>query len=135
MKYKIMIAVIGLCILGSCAPSANSHLEDHLTAYNWRIIFLKHTNIDQTNQFTPYIFNFESKNTIIATKVDSTFQGTWARSNNSQENPKVLLSFGSHYELSLLNYDWLQKSRTDFIIELVDEMRTSGSESVTFERI
>ena len=135
MKSKFIIIACIFTFITSCAPGVNSHLEDHLVAYNWKITYMKSSNVEVTSIFNPYVFNFEANNTIIVTKVDSTFQGTWSRSNSSQENPKILLNFGTHYQLSLLNYDWQQKGRTDYIVQLVDEMNASGSESVTFERL
>jgi hypothetical protein len=135
MKIRYIMIASLFMLVSSCAPGANSKLEDHLVAYNWKITFMKHSNLTITNNYTPYVFNFESNNTVIATKIDSTFTGTWNRSNNSQENPKIELNFGSHYQLSLLNYDWQQKSRTDFVIELVDDMGASGTEAVTLEKL
>jgi hypothetical protein len=135
MKTRFILIASIFTLISSCAPGANSNLEDHLVAYNWKVTYMESSNTEITPVFTPYVFNFEGNNTVIATKIDSTFTGTWNRSNSSQENPKIELNFGSHYELSLLNYDWQQKSRTDFIIELVDEMGGSGSESVTFEKL
>lgn len=135
MKTRfIIISVVFACIT-SCAPGANSKLEDHLVAYNWKITYAEHSNTQVTSVFIPYILNFEGNNTVVASRSDSTFTGTWNRSNNSQENPKIELNFGTHYQLSLLNYDWQQKSRTDFIIELVDDMSASSSEAVTFEKL
>lgn len=135
MKSKLLITALFISFICSCAPGANSNLEDHLMAYNWKIVYVEHSNVEITTTFIPYIFNFEGNNTVMATKADSTFTGTWSRSNSSQQNPKIILNFGSHYQLSLLNYDWQQKSRTDDLIELVDEMNASGSEAVTFERL
>lgn len=135
MKKNIIIAVCSIVILSSCAPGANSNLEDHFIAYNWKITYLEHLNVDRTSEFTLYTFNFESNNNVLAIRADSTFQGTWTRSNASQSNPKILLNFGSHYQLSMLNYDWQQESRTDNTIKLVDDMSASSSEAATFERI
>lgn len=135
MKNKILIIVCSIFILSSCAPGANSLLEEHLIAYNWKITYLKHLNIDETSQFSPYILNFETNNIVLAVGADSTFQGTWSRSNTSQINPKVVINFGSHYQLNMLNYDWQQEARADNIIKLVDEMSSSATEAVTFERI
>jgi len=106
-----------------------------MMAYNWKIIYAKHLNQDVTPIFIPYTFDFQGNNVVTATKADSTFTGSWVRSNTSQSQPKVLMNFGTHYELSMLNYDWQQEERTDNIIKFVDEMSAQSTEAVTFEKI
>jgi hypothetical protein len=130
------IFIVGIFIfIMSCAPGANTPLKDHLLAYNWKITFSKHNNVTITNTFTNYIFDFQPNDVVKATRPDSTFTGSWTRSNASEDNPKVLLNFGSHYQLGLLNYDWQQLERTDNVIKFVDDMSANSTESVTFERI
>ncbi len=135
MKNKIFIIVSLLILLASCAPGAHAPLEDHLLAYNWKITYMKHANVDETPTFALYTFNFEGNEVVHAIRPDSTFHGTWYRTNASQDNPKVLLDFGGHFQLFMLLHDWQQENRTDHIIQLVDNMAASGDAAVTFERI
>lgn len=135
MKNKSILVAFVLIFMSSCAPGANSPLEDHLTAYNWKITYLKYIGVDETVVFNSYVFNFENMNQIITSRPDSTFQGSWYRSNSSQSSPKVYIDFGPHYQLRMLNYDWQQVSRTDNVIELVDNMSASSTEAATFERL
>jgi len=134
MKFRSIIIVSLLLSVLSCAPGANTPLKDHLLAYNWKITYAKSNNTDITSSFSPYVFNFEPNDVIIATRADSSFTGTWYRSNSSEDNPKIVLSFGSHYQLSKLNYDWQQDERTDNVIKFVDEMSANSTEAVTFEK-
>lgn len=131
-KITIFIFLLGLL---ACAPGANSNLEDHMMAYNWKITYMKHEGNVQTPTFQNYIFNFEPNDVVLAIRPDSTFQGTWYRTNTSQSNPKVLLDFGGHYQLFMLLHDWQQENRTDGLIELVDNMAAGGDAAVTFERL
>jgi hypothetical protein len=134
-KPRILLAALAVLLIASCAPGANGPIKDHMLAYNWKITYEKHNDIDITSTFSAYIFNFENNDVVYATKGDSTFTGSWVRSNASEDNPKVLLNFGSHYQLSLLNYDWQQDERSDNIIKFVDEQAATATEAVTFERV
>ncbi len=135
MKIKFIFASLILIGIASCAPGANAPLKDHMLAYNWKITYSKHNNITITPTFANYTFNFEGNDVVQAIRPDSTFTGTWTRSNASESNPKVLLNFGSHYQLSLLNYDWQQEERTDNVIKFVDDMSAGATEALTFERL
>lgn len=135
MKNNILIFASVIALLSSCAPGANSNLEDHMMTYNWKITYMKDSDIDITPTFSNYIFNFEQSDVVYAIRPDSTFTGTWYRTNTSQSNPKVLLDFGGHWQLYVMLHDWQQESRTDNIIQLIDNMAASGDAAVTFERI
>jgi len=135
MKIRFLFIAVIVTLVASCAPGANAPLKDHLLAYDWKITYSRHNDIDITYTFSAYAFDFENNDVVYAVRADSTFTGTWTRSNASEDNPKVLLNFGSHYHLSILNYDWQQVNRTDNVIEFVDEMSANSTESVTFERL
>lgn len=130
---KLFVGIM-LTALFACAPGANAPLEDHLLAYNWKITYMMHDGNVQTSTFQNYIFNFEPNDIVMAIRPDSTFQGIWYRTNTSQANPKVLLDFGGHFQLFMLEHDWQQLSRNDVRIELVDDMGAGGDAAVTFER-
>jgi hypothetical protein len=91
---------------------------------------MKYQNQDVTSVFTPYTFDFQGSDVITAARVDSNFVGSWIRSNASQDNPKILLNFGTHYQLGMLNQDWQQVQRTDNTI-----LFSVQSHAVTFERV
>ena len=135
MKPGTIVIGLAVILITSCAPGANTALKEHMLAYNWKITYSKHNDVEITPTFSAYTFNFENNDVVYAIRPDSTFTGSWTRSNASEDNPKVLLNFGSHYQLSILNYDWQQKERTDNVIRFVDEMSANATEAVTFERI
>jgi hypothetical protein len=135
MKSRYFCLAILILLITSCAPGANSPLKEHMLAYNWKITYAKHNNIVTTNLYSNYVFNFEPNDLVIASRPDSTFNGSWIRSNSSETNPKVQLNFGSHYQLGLLNYDWQMDLRSDILIKFVDDMSAGATEAVNFERI
>lgn len=135
MQRQLFFIIALVIITSSCGPGANAPLKDHMLAYNWKITNAKHSNVIVTSTFASYVFNFETNDVVQAIRPDSTFIGTWTRSNSSEESPKVLLNFGSHYQLRMLNYDWQQEERTDFVIKFVDNMSAGSSEAVTFEKM
>jgi|GEM_PF-6834147 len=136
MKKRYFAFCFSLLLLASCdKPGADGPLAAHLLEYNWRITYMEHLGQDETALFQDYIFDFSGDDVIIANSGDTTVQGTWYRSNASEDNPKIVLDFGSDYPLSLLNYDWQQELRTDDTIRFVDEMASQSSETVVFTRI
>ena len=100
----------------------------------WKITsFTCHGN-DQTPHFTNYQFDFNSNNTVVATKPWSSVNGSWhtAADNNV---PKLYMDFGSVSHFEDLNEDWQIKQNSDTRVYMEHSSGGGGTDYLTIEKI
>jgi hypothetical protein len=134
------LAIIMTAAFSSCKKDDNS-ASVQATALNsiavqgkWQVTFFSDNSVDKTIHFTGYQFQFNSNNTITATKGAVAVNGSWA-SGTDDSTVKFILSFSTPVEFLDLNDDWhvIQQSSTK--ITLQDVSGGGGTDYLTFEKI
>ena len=108
-------------------------LVDALTTGDWYITYY-FDDVDETDDFNGYVFNFASDGTATATSSGTT-NGTWSTSAGDDTALELNLNFGTSIPLDELAEDWDVLEVTSEIIRLKDVSGGDGSEEfLTFER-
>jgi hypothetical protein len=144
MKKILSITVLAIIVMiafSSCKKDGNS-TSAQVAALNttavqgkWRVTYFADNGIDETIHFIGYEFQFNSNNTVTATKGGITVSGTWA-SGNDDSAIKFILSFSSPVEFLDLNNDWhvTQQSSTKITLQDISG-GGGGTDYLTFEKI
>jgi len=135
------LAIIVMTIFSSCKKDDNS-ASAQATALNaavvqgkWQVTYFADNGVDETIHFTGYQFQFNSNNTVTATKGGVTVNGSWA-SGTDNSTVKFILNFTSPVEFLDLNDDWHVIQQSSIKITLQDVSGGSGgTDYLTFEKI
>ena len=99
-------------IFSACSkPGANVNLEDQLTVGTWTVSYYAADSVDQTALFFTYTFLFENDGDLVANDQGILSTGSWVRTNTSNENPRMMINFGSNAPLNRFNEDWVASNR------------------------
>lgn len=115
---------------------------------SWKITYFWDTDKDETNNFTGYVFNFNSDGTLVAVKGSNTVSGTWSvvdDSNNSSNDDdgnstddddfNIFFSVPTTSDFDDLIDDWDIISVSANKIELTDVSGgNGGTDFLTFEK-
>jgi len=131
----------------------NSNSAQQVTALmtqtgSWKITYFWDTDKDETNNFTGYVFNFNSDGTLTAVKGNTTVSGTWSvvddSSNSSSDDDggstddddfNIFFSVSANSDFDDLIDDWDIISATANKIELTDVSGgNGGTDFLTFEK-
>lgn len=144
MKRILSISVLAIIVMiafSSCKKDDNS-ASAQVAALNatavqgkWRVTYFADNGVDETIHFTGYEFQFNSNNTITATKGGITVNGSWT-SGNDDSTIKFILSFSTPADFLDLNDDWhvTQQSSTKITLQDVSG-GGGGTDYLTFEKI
>lgn len=109
-------------------------LVNALTMGDWYVTYY-FDDVDETTDFSDYVFNFASNNTATATAPSGTTNGTWSTSSGDETALELNLNFGVIDPLDELAEDWDVLEVTNEIIRLKDVSGGDGSiDFLTFER-
>ncbi|MBX2828259.1 MAG: hypothetical protein KTR22_08855 [Flavobacteriaceae bacterium] len=116
---------------------------------NWQVTYFWDTDSDETNDFAGYTFNFNNDGTLVATKGNTTMNGTWSveddDSNSSSSDDddsiddddfNIFFPVPDTNDFEDLNDDWDIVSISNTRIELTDVSGgNGGTDFLTFEKI
>lgn len=109
-------------------------LVNALTSGDWYVTYF-FDDTDETSDFADYVFNFASDNTVTATDMSGTTNGSWSTTSGDDTELGLNLNFGTGIPLDELADDWDVLEVTNDIIRLKDVSGGDGSEDfLTFER-
>jgi hypothetical protein len=109
---------------------------------SWRISYFWDTDKDETSNFTGYVFNFNSDGTLVATRNNTTVNGTWSVTNSSSSSSSNDADFNIFFNVPQssdfedLNDDWDIVNVSNAMIELTDVSGgNGGTDFLTFVKI
>lgn len=109
-------------------------LVQALTTGDWYVTYF-FDDIEETSDFSDYVFNYASDGTATATDSNGSTNGTWSTSLGDETELELNLNFGVTVPLYDLTEDWDVLEVTNDIIRLKDVSGGDGSEDfLTFER-
>lgn len=122
-----------------------SELEDITQTGAWSITYYIDSGDDETNHFTNYTFTFNTDGTLVATNGDTTVNGTWSITNdsnssddddnNSSSDTDFNIFFASPPNFEDLTDDWDIIEITNSKIELIDVSGgNGGTDYLTFTK-
>ena len=116
-------------------PITNTSMTTNNPTFNrgqWRITLFQESASDQTNDFSGYMFVFNSNGIIHVTKDSTTINGNWSfeKENDKQE---FLIKFSSS-PLNELNNNWKVKGETFNELRLENIVENGEADHLTFRR-
>lgn len=135
MKKKIIFNFLAFLFLISCSNDKSDNLEELINGHDWKISFYSDKSKVETDDYSEYIFSFESTGKIIASNDEDIFAGRWKEGYDDSKS-KFFISFDKPYELEEISEDWEIISTSDKKLELYHKSGKDGHESfLTFEKI
>ncbi len=161
MKINAIVLLIALTLMGCSKDDNNNIIEENNNSTSaervistaqsgsWRISLFSEDGRDETSDFAGYVFNFNSDGTVVATKGNTTVNGTWSvmddssnSSNdddgNSTDDDDFIIFFNVPQDSDFddLNDDWDIISVTANKMELIDiSGGNGGTDLLTFVKI
>jgi len=115
--------------------NASSELVNTLKEGTWAVTNFNNEGVNETNNYTDFVFDFKEDFTVTATKNGDVVGGTWTVILDSGEL-KLDLNFGETNPFDELNEDWLVITIATTKVELKDVDETTGVVSnLVFERL
>lgn len=115
MKTQMIAAlIISLCLF-SCQKKSDSTTNNTNYTGIWKIS-LNWDQKDETGNFTPYTFMFNSGGVLMAHTSTTAITGTW-----SETSTRFNINFGSDPVLSELKSNWLITEKTATTLKLKDD--------------
>lgn len=125
MKPTILTVLLVVCLL-SCSKQPATPGTDPVTSGTWRISYYWDQK-DETNNYSAYIFMFNSDGSLMAHTNTTMLVGNWSESGN-----RLTIQMGSSDPtLSKLNNSWLKLEKTSSSIKLKDD-NPSQDDQLTF---
>ncbi len=116
MKKNIAAILFLTVSLFSCTKkSGNNPADPAITTGTWRISYYW-DKTDQTANYNPYIFMFNTDGSFMGHTSSSMITGTW-----SETGTRLTINFASDPVLSKLNGNWLKTEKTATNIKLKDD--------------
>ena len=160
MKINALILIIAMTLMG-CSKNDDNNVDDSNNSTSadrvisiaisgsWRISLFSDDGENETSDFNGFVFNFNSDGTVVATKGNTTINGTWSvmddSSNsssdddgNSTDDDDFIIFFNvpQSSDFDDLNDDWDIISVTANKMELIDVSGgNGGTDLLTFVKI
>jgi hypothetical protein len=115
MKTQMIAAFIISITLFSCQKKSDTTTNNTNFTGTWKIS-LSWDQKDETSNFTPYTFMFNSGGVLMAHTSTTAITGTW-----SETSIRFTINFGSDPVLSKLNKNWLITEKTATTLKLKDD--------------
>ena len=115
MKTQLIAALIISITLFSCKKKNDTTTNNTNFTGTWKIS-LSWDQKDETGNFTPYTFMFNSGGVLMAHTSTTAITGTW-----SETSTRFTINFGSDPVLSDLNGNWLITEKTASTLKLKDD--------------
>jgi hypothetical protein len=149
---RIHILLLAVCFFISCdddsvdGRSSNAkvtEVQNIAVASQWRITYFEDSGDNETNNFTGYIFEFDSGNLLTATNGSSNHAGTWSivddgsgDDNNDYDDIDFNIAFSNPADFTELSEDWEVVSASATKIELRHVSGGNGeTDLLTFEKV
>ncbi len=147
-KKNVLIALIFAGIFSACTKDDVNNIpeaqEIRITVQsgNWRLTKMIDSGIDETTDFTGYIFTFSENGILTAVRENNTQTGRWSvinerDSDDSKDDIEFNISFAvpETNDFDELNDDWDIISISETTIELIDrDDDGEPSDFLTFQR-
>jgi hypothetical protein len=148
------VLLLALFALSSCDDTSSENRDNIAAKVNevenraingqqWRITNFTNSNLDRTEVFNGYIFEFDSNNLLTSTNGSDNLSGSWSVKNTASDgeaktefdNIDFLISFTNPAQFEALTGNWEIVSITDSRIELRNLKADSQNDVIRFERI
>ena len=147
---SILTLIVAFNVASMCSDDDNSNsaadpspVINTVTSGTWRITLYQDSGVNETNNYSNYIFTFNTNGVFTAAKSTS-FNGTWSvtASNSNDDNPDNDLDFNIAFVTPAPNSftddltdDWDIISYTANRIQLIDVSGgNGGTDYLTFEK-
>jgi hypothetical protein len=122
-------------------------IENNITSGDWVVTNFNDSGIDETADFSGYVFRFDTKGTLTATSTANILTGNWSVTNDSNNSNDDSISDSDDIDFNIffpvpdssdfadLNDDWDVVSITATRLELIDISGGDGStDRLLFEK-
>ncbi|WP_292901137.1 hypothetical protein [Nonlabens sp.] len=114
-------------------------IESNATSGDWVVTNFNDSGVDETSDFSGYVFRFDTNGTLTATSTANTITGNWSVTDDSNSTDddsssdsddidfNIFFSVPDSSNFADLNDDWNVVSATTTILELIDISGGDGS--------
>ena len=153
LKFENLIAsLVVLMLATSCSDDDNTGVTPNPTPVinavlggNWQITLYQDNGVNETNQYSNYVFTFGANNVLTAANSTDDFTGTWSVTNDDNSNDDSTsndLDFNIAFVapapnnlIDDLTDDWDIISYSSTKVELIDVSGgNGGTDYLTFEK-
>ena len=144
-RVLTLLLLAGLSLVAACSGDddplpVKRQIEANIQQGDWLITKFIDSGVDETSNFTGYMFTFASGGVLNATNGTTTYAGTWSitdsnSNDDSQDDLDFVIYFSLTNDFESLNEDWEFISQSATKIELIHESGGGGgTDYLTFER-
>jgi hypothetical protein len=134
---KKMFVFFGLCSIvfsGCTKEDSPASVVDAITNGTWKVSHFSERTNNETDDFSGYVFTFQTNGKVLAAKNGVIKEGNWSESRSSQ---KLVIDLGvksdANKPLGELSDDWVITSKTATKINLTDD-NSSSNELLEFTK-
>jgi hypothetical protein len=134
---KKMFVFLGLCSIvfsGCTKEDSPASVFDAITNGTWKVSHFSERTNNETDDFSGYVFTFQTNGKVLAAKNGVIKEGNWSESRSSQ---KLVIDLGvksdANKPLGELSDDWVITSKTATKINLTDD-NSSSNELLEFTK-
>ena len=153
--FKCLLLLMSISLMSSTCSSDDDDFSSHnsntqqiiqviTTAQSgdWRITSFVDSGQDETNNFSGYIFTFNSNGSLVASNGNNTQSGTWSVTNSSSSSSSsndvdfnIFFNVSNTSDFEDLNDDWDIVTYNDNRIELIDVSGgNGGTDTLVFQK-
>lgn len=134
----VIFAFLTLLIVGCSSDDDSNNIDDDqfanivtlLPQGTWRVSSFVEDDVNQTETFESFVFEFEENGTVTATNDLFSETGSWSYESSSSSNEKLNLEFSNTNPFDELNEDWRITSANSTTISLFHISGGDGSEDL-----
>ncbi|HEX8516168.1 MAG TPA: hypothetical protein VF868_08205 [Bacteroidia bacterium] len=124
-KSIIAFSALAIAFLAFKKQEPKAKLNAMVTQGKWKVNLYRDNGVDETNNYTGYVFQFKPNGTLLAKKDNNLLNGTW-RSEKEKKKTKLYVEFASVSQLKELSEDWEIINQTADSLELADTTTGDG---------
>ncbi len=133
MRKIVIVALIGLGIFTACSKKKTiKAVDDDLTQGTWKVTLYEEDGVNETSDYSAYVFSFKTDGSIVATLSSTSISGTWA---TDKDDDHVDFTLNLPVPLDGLSDDWEIQNNSSTKLELKDISGDGTLEYLTFEKI
>lgn len=120
---------------GNTDPNDFEQIKTILPQGEWEVSKYFDDNVDQTDIFESFVFDFKSDNTVVAQTDLFSENGTWLYDNTSTDEEDLILQFTGTPPFDEISDDWDIISVSSSKIELRDDDDGNEVDLLTFTKL
>lgn len=134
MTHVGIIAVLGLLVFSACEKNRVVRQVDRdIVEGSWKVSLFKEDGVDETSDYSDYVFEFDKSGTVSAVRTGSTVSGTWE---TQKDDDHVDFSLNMAMPLEDLTDVWEVTGNSESTLELRDVSGGDGHvDYLTFKKL